>query len=160
MVIKFESCRRNCFKYRFSIIKFCQTWLICYQNLCKPKLLLSKFFKIKQIFLTNRAKIIKTDYFYTLSYDNVNSSSILKSNKVRIKQFTQLKEQILDCFGCVDFALKNDLCDYNFYDKQHKIFSPVDFVFMNFETDSDSMQSTQISICDQLLLHIFLKPSN
>ena len=46
--------------------------------------------------------------FNQLSYDNINSSSILKLNDARIKRFTQLKEQILDCFGFVDFALKND----------------------------------------------------
>ena len=37
--------------------------------------------------------------FNALSYDNINSSSILNLNDARIKRFTQLKEQILDCFG-------------------------------------------------------------
>ena len=40
--------------------------------------------------------------FNALSYDNINISSIIK-----ISTF-HLKEQILDCFGFVDFALKND----------------------------------------------------
>ena len=31
---------------------------------------------------------------------------------------------------------------------------------MNLETDFDSMQSTQISVSDHLLLHVFVKPSN
>ena len=31
---------------------------------------------------------------------------------------------------------------------------------MNFETEYDSRQSTQISISDHLLLHVFVKPSN
>ena len=31
---------------------------------------------------------------------------------------------------------------------------------MKFETEYDSMQSTQISISDHLLLHVFVKPSN
>ena len=70
------------------------------------------------------------------------------------------KEQILDCFGFVDFALKNDFCDYTHYDKQHKTFARLDYVFMNFETKYDSMQSTQISISDHLLISVFVKPSN
>ena len=36
----------------------------------------------------------------------------------------------------------------------------MDYVFMKFETEYDSMQSTQTSISDYLLLHIFVKPSN
>ena len=56
-----------------------------------------------------------------------------------------------------DFALKND---YTHYDKQHKTFARIDYVFMKFETEYDSMQSTQISISDHLLLHVFVKPSN
>ena len=101
-----------------------------------------------------------TGDFNALSYDNINSSSILELNDERIKRFTQLKEQILDCFGFVDFALKNDFCDIIQYDKQHKTFGRLDYVFMNFETEFDSMQSTQISISDHLLLHVFIKPSN
>ena len=31
---------------------------------------------------------------------------------------------------------------------------------MNFQTEYDSMQSTQISISDHLLLQVFVKPSN
>ena len=31
---------------------------------------------------------------------------------------------------------------------------------MNFETEYDSMQNTQISISDHLFLHVFVKPSN
>ena len=81
--------------------------------------------------------------FNALSYDNINSSSILKLNDARIKPFTQLKEQIHDCFGFVDFALKNEFCDYTNYDKQHKTFARIDYVFMKFETEYDSMQSTQ-----------------
>ena len=98
--------------------------------------------------------------FNALSYDNINSSSILKLNDARIKRFTQLKEQILDCFGFVDFALKNDFCDYTHYDKQNKNFARIDYVFIKFETEYDSMQSIQISISDHLLLHVFVKPSN
>ena len=60
-----------------------------------------------------------TGDFNALSYDNINSSSMLKLNDARSsKRFTQLKEQILDCFGFVDFVLKNDFCDYTHYDKQ------------------------------------------
>ena len=98
--------------------------------------------------------------FNALSYDNINSSSILKLNDARIKRFTQLKEQILDYFGFVNFALKNDFCGYTHYDKQHKTFARIDYVFMKFETEYDSMQSTQISISDHLLLHVLFKPSN
>ena len=39
------------------------------------------------------------DDFKALNYDNFNSSSLHKLNDARIKQFTQLKEQVLDCFG-------------------------------------------------------------
>ena len=98
--------------------------------------------------------------FNALSYDNINSSLILNLNDARIKRFTQFKEQILDCFGFVDFALKNDFCDYTHYDKQHKIFARIDYVFMKFETEYDSMQSTQVSISDNLLFYVFVKPSN
>ena len=98
--------------------------------------------------------------FKTLSYDKNNSSSILKLNDARIKRFTQLREQILDCFGFVDFALKNEFCDYIHYDKQLKTFARIDYIFIKFETEYDSMQSIQISISDHLLLHVFVKPSN
>ena len=101
-----------------------------------------------------------TGDFNALNYDNINSSSKVELKDARIKRFTQLKEQILDCFGFVDFALKNDFCDYIQYHKQHKTFARLDFVFMNFETEFDSMQSTQISISDHLLLPVFVKPSN
>ena len=94
--------------------------------------------------------------FNALSNDNINSSSILKLNDARIKRFTQLKEQILDCFGFVDFALKHDFCDYTHYEKQHKIFASIDYVFIKFETEYDSMQSIQIYFSDHLLLHIFV----
>ena len=67
--------------------------------------------------------------FIALSYDNFNSSSIHKLNDARSKRFTQLKEQILACFGFVDFALKNDFCDYTHYDKQHETFARIDCVF-------------------------------
>ena len=60
-----------------------------------------------------------TGDFNALSYDNINSSSTPKLKDARIKQLTQLKEQILDCFDFVDFALKKDFCDYALYDKQH-----------------------------------------
>ena len=60
----------------------------------------------------------------------------------------------------VDFALKNDFCDYTHYDKQHKTFARIDYVFMKFETEYDYTQSIQISISDHLLLHVFVKPSN
>ena len=62
-----------------------------------------------------------TGDFNALSYDNINSSSILELNDACIKRFTQSKEQILDYFGFVDFALKNDFCDFTHYDKQHKL---------------------------------------
>ena len=116
--------------------------------------------KLSIRFLPNKSKIIMMGDFNALSYDNINSSSILKLNDARIKRFTQLKEQILDCFGFVDFALKNDFCDYTHYDKQHKTFARIDYVFLKFETEYDSMQSIQISISDHLLLHVFVKPSN
>ena len=48
-------------------------------------------------------------------------------------------------------------------EKQHKTFARLDYVFMNSETEYDSMQSTQVSISDRLLLHEaikFVKPSN
>ena len=41
-----------------------------------------------------------------------------------------------------------------------KTLARIDYVFINFETEYDSMQSTQISISDHLLLHVFVKPSN
>ena len=50
--------------------------------------------------------------FNALSYDNINSSSILKLNDASIKRLTQLKEQTLDCFGFVDFAPKKDFCTH------------------------------------------------
>ena len=37
-----------------------------------------------------------TGDFNALSYDKINSSSILKLNDANIKRFTQRKEQILD----------------------------------------------------------------
>ena len=70
-----------------------------------------------------------TGDFNALSYDNFNSSSILNLYDARIKQFTQLKGQILDCFGFVDFALKSDFCDYTHYDKQQKTFAHIDYFF-------------------------------
>ena len=45
-------------------------------------------------------------------------------------------------------------------EKQHKIFARLDYVFMTYETEYDSLQSTQVSISDHLLLHVFVKPSN
>ena len=116
--------------------------------------------KLSIRFFPYNSKIIMMGDFNALSYDNINSSSILKLNDARIKPFTQLKEQVHDCFGFVDFALKNDFCDYTNYDKQHKTFARIDYVFMKFETEYDSMQSTQISISDHLVLHVFVKPSN
>ena len=118
------------------------------------------FLKLSIRFLTKKLKTIMTRDFNALSYDHINSSSKLQLNDARIKRFTQLKGQILDCFGFVDFALKNDFCDYTHYDKQHKTFARMDYVFLNFETDYDSRQRTQISISDHLLLHVFAKPSN
>ena len=44
-------------------------------------------------------------------------------------------------------------------EKQHKTFARLDYVFMNFETEYDSMQSTQVSISDHLQLYVFVKPS-
>ena len=61
--------------------------------------------KVSIKFLPNKSKNIMTGDFNALSYDNFNSSSILNLYDARINQFTQLKEQILDCFGFVDFAL-------------------------------------------------------
>ena len=116
--------------------------------------------KLSIRFLPNKSKIIMMGDFNALSYDKINSSSIFKLNDARIKRFTQLKEQILDCFGFVEFALKNDFWDYTHYDKQHKTFASIDYILMKFETEYDSMQSTQISISDHLLLHVFVKPSN
>ena len=116
--------------------------------------------KLSIKFFPNNSKIIMMGDFNALSYDNINSSSILKLNDARIKPFTQIKEQIHDCFGFVDFALKNDFCDYTKYDKQHKTLALIDYVFMKFETDNDSRISTQISLSDHLLLHVFVKPSN
>ena len=118
------------------------------------------YLKLSIRFLPNKSKIIMMGNFNALSYDNINSSSIIKLNDARIERFTQLKEQILDCNGFVAFALKNDFCDYTHYDKQHKTFARIDYVFMKFETEYDSMQSTQLSIYDHLLLHVFVKPSN
>ena len=116
--------------------------------------------KLSIRFLPNKSKLIMTGDFNALSYDNINSSSIIKFKDARIKRFTQLKEKILDCFGFVDFALEKDFCDYTHYDKQDKTFARIDYVFMNFETEYDSMQSTQISISDHLLLHVLVRPSN
>ena len=48
----------------------------------------------------------------------------------------------------VDFVLKKYFRDYTHYDKQHKTFALVDYVFMIFGRDHGSMQSTQISISD------------
>ena len=93
-------------------------------------------------------------------YDNINSSSILKLRDARIKRFTQLKKQTFDCFGFVDFALKIDFFDYTHYDKHHKTFERIDYVFTKFQTEYDSKQSTQISISDHLLLNVFVKPSS
>ena len=98
--------------------------------------------------------------FTALSYDNINSSFILKLNDACIKRFSYLKEQVLESFGFVNLALKNIFCDYTHYDKQHKIFARLDLVFMNFETDYDSIQSTQLSISDHLLIDVFAKPSS
>ena len=70
--------------------------------------------------------------FNALSYDNIHSSSLLKLIDARIKRFTQFKDQTLDCFGFVDFALKNDFCDYTHYDKQHKNFSAHRLCFYQF----------------------------
>ena len=120
----------------------------------------SNSLKLSIRFLPKKLKFFMTGDFKALSYDNINSSSILKFNDARIKRFTQLKEQILGCFGFVDFALKNDFCDFTHYDKQFKTFARIDYVFMKFETEYYSMQSTQKSITDHLLLHVFVKPSN
>ena len=78
----------------------------------------------------------------------------------RIKRFTKLKDHMSDSFGFVDFSLENDFCDYTHYDKQPKTFARLDYVFMNFETEYDSMKSTQISLSDHLLSRVFVKPSN
>ena len=75
-------------------------------------------------------------------------------------ELTNSKNKFLIVLGFVDFALKNDFCGYTHYEKQHKTFARIDYVFMNFETEYDSMQGTQISISDYLLLHVFVKPSN
>ena len=102
----------------------------------------------------------KTGDFNAFSCDIIRCSSILKLSNARIKRFTQLIQQTLDYFGFVDFALKNDFSFYKHYDKQHKTFARLVYVWMKFETDFDSMQSTQISISDHLLLHVSVKPSN
>ena len=75
-----------------------------------------------------------TGDFNALNYDKINSSSIIQLNDARIKRFTQSKEQILDFFVFVDFALKNDFCDLAHYIKIHKICARLDHVFKNFET--------------------------
>ena len=67
--------------------------------------------KLSIRFLPNQSKTIKTGDFIALSFNNINISSIPNLNDARIKRFTQLKEQILDLFGFVDFALKNDYFD-------------------------------------------------
>ena len=146
----------------FQLLKFVKLdWFVInvYANPISFRATLNSL-KLSIRFLPNKSKIIMMGDFNALSYDNINSSSILKLNDARIKRFTQLKEQILDCFGFVDFALKNDFCDYTHYDKQHKTFARIDYVFIKFETEYDSMQSIQISISDHLLLHVFVKPSN
>ena len=116
--------------------------------------------KVSIRFLPNKSKNIMTGNFNALSYDNFNSSSILNLYDARVKHFTHLKEQILDCFGFVHFALKSDFCDYTHYDKQQKTFAHIDYVSMKFEIEYDSMQSTQLTISDHLHLHVFVKPSN
>ena len=70
------------------------------------------------------------------------------------------KNKFLIVLVFFEFALKNDFFDYTHYDKQQKTFPHIDYVFMKFETEYDSMQSTQISISDHLLLHVFVKSSN
>ena len=49
---------------------------------------------------------------------------------------------------------------YTHYDKQQKTFARIDYIFMKFETEYDSMQSTQMSIFSHLLSHVFVRPSN
>ena len=121
----------------FQLLKFVKIdWFVInvYANPISFRATLNSL-KLSIRFLTNKSKIIMMGDFNTLSYDNINSSSIFKLNDAHIKRFTQLKEQILDCFGFVDFALKNDFCDYTHYDKKHKTFASIDYVFMKFETE-------------------------
>ena len=145
----------------FQLLKFVKLdWFVIhiYANPISFRATLNSL-KLSIRFLPNKSKIIMSD-FNALNYDNINSSSILKLNHARIKRFIQLKKQILDYFGFVDFALKNDFCDYTHYDKQHKTFARIDCVFIKLETEYDSMQSTQISNSDHLLLLVFVKPFN
>ena len=146
----------------FQLLNFVQLDLFVINVYANPNLIQATLNSLKSSIrvLPNNLKIIMMGDFNALSYDNINSSSILKLNDTRIKRLTQLKEQILDYFGFVDFALKNDFCDYTHYDKQHKTFARIAYVFMKFETEYDSMQSTQISNSDHLLLHVFVKSSN
>ena len=82
--------------------------MVCYQLLCELKLITSNF--EFQNLASNFSLLIKNYHardFKALSYDNIHSSSIIKLNDAHMKRFTQLKEQIIYCFGRVDFALKN-----------------------------------------------------
>ena len=139
MVIKLESCKKNASSTGFQLLKFVKLDWFVINVYANPNSFQATL------------KIIMTGDFNALSYDNIGSSSILKLNDARIKRFAQIKKQILGCFGFNDFALKNGFCDYTHYDKQHKIFAHIDYAFMNFEIDYDSIQSTQIVTFAQLL---------
>ena len=91
MVIKLESCKKNCFKYRFSMLKLVKldSFVInVYANPNSLQAILNSSLKLSIRFLFNQSKTIMTGDFKALSYGNINSSSIHELNDARIKQLT------------------------------------------------------------------------
>ena len=91
----------------FHVLKFFKLdWFVInvYANPNSFKATLNSL-KLSIRFLPNKLKTIMPADFNALSYDNIHSSSLLKLIDARIKRFTQLKDQTLDCFGFVDFVI-------------------------------------------------------
>ena len=99
MVIKLQSFIKNASSRDVQMLKFVKLDLFVINGYVNPisfQATLSSL-KLSIRFLPDKSKNIMTGDFKALSYDNINSYSILKLNEARIKRFTQLKEQILDC---------------------------------------------------------------